>query len=162
MKYEYSMATGRKATYYVSYVISVPSRARSVPSKACSQKRQHAAHKRLVAPHSADTETSSRQFPCQIVQAQICVIVFSTSTRTMEMNYFLTHLTTGFKIGPFVYVSNIKTLFSFDVGNIYIHNNLVTHRIESSSKKSDIHTTKHFSCCQVVEWHPNLHVHCFC
>ena len=48
------------------------------------------AHKRgAEAPHSGDTETNCRhQLPCYPLHAQIYVIVFSTSTRVMETNYF--------------------------------------------------------------------------
>ena len=47
-------------------------------------------HKRgLVAPHSADTETSRRlQLPYLPVQALIYAIIFITSTWVLEFNYF--------------------------------------------------------------------------
>jgi len=54
--------------------------------------RNNTRHKRGVAtPHSADTQTNRppHQLPYQPIQVHIYVIVFSTSTRVMEMNYFI-------------------------------------------------------------------------
>jgi hypothetical protein len=55
-----------------------------------ADRRINTRHKRgLVAPHSAETETSRRlQLPYLLVQARIYVMFFSTSTRVMEINYF--------------------------------------------------------------------------
>jgi hypothetical protein len=99
----------------------------SVSFRALDLCRHHAVrtnstrHKyRGVAPHSADTETSRRQFPYHPVQDQIYVMVFSTSKRAMEMDYFLKKFNYWFQIWDFrVYVSVIKCLFSFDAGHLY-------------------------------------------
>jgi hypothetical protein len=42
----------------------------------------------VLAPHAAERETSWRQLPYHPVQAQIYVMVFSTSTRAMDINCF--------------------------------------------------------------------------
>ena len=61
-----------------------------MPSTAGGQETQRAAQRGVVAPHSADTETSRRlQLPYLLVQAQSYVIFLGTSTRVMEINYFL-------------------------------------------------------------------------
>jgi len=68
-------------------------------------------------------------------------MVFSTSTRDMEKvcipKYWF--LKWDFR----VYICIIKCLFIFDAGK-YVHNGLLTHRIESSSTKFEIHTIRIF------------------
>jgi hypothetical protein len=129
----------------------------SVSFRALDLCRQHAVRRNntrhksgVVAPHSADTETSSRQFPYHPVQAQIYFIFFSTSKRGMEMN----------ETFAYMFQSLNDSLFSM-VGT-YIHNGLLTHRIELSSTKFEIYTIKTFSCCLVVELRSVVHRYSFC
>ena len=55
-----------------------------------ADRRNNMRHKRgVAAPLSADTQTNRpHQLPYQLIQVHIYVIVFSTSTCVMEMNYF--------------------------------------------------------------------------
>jgi len=55
-----------------------------------ADRRNNTQHKRgMVAPHSADTENNRHhQLPYHRLQFKLYIIVFSTSTRAMERNYF--------------------------------------------------------------------------
>jgi len=86
----------------VRHASSVFSRAWSVPPKAGGQNNNMRRKKGVVAPHSADTETNRRlQLPFLPVQTQIYVIIFSTSTRVMEINYFRNTFICWFLKGDF-------------------------------------------------------------
>jgi hypothetical protein len=112
---------------------------------------------RSSAPHSADTETSRRQFPYHPYRPRSTLYSSVQVNVSWKWIIFVTDLTIGFINGTFhVHVSNIKCLFSFDAGH-----SLVTHRNESSSTKFEIHTIKSFSCCSVVERRSAVHRHCF-
>jgi hypothetical protein len=159
---QYRTATSRKARSR-SHTSSVFLRALGMFRRQPAVRRNSTLHERgVVAPHSVDTETSRRQFSYHPVQAQTYVIFFSTSTRALEINYFRTDLTFGFKNGTFACVFQSLNSSSFSMLDICIHNGLVTRIIESSSTKFEIHTIKLFSRCAVVEWRSTLHRHCFC
>jgi hypothetical protein len=104
-------------------------------SQQPADRRHNTWHKRgVVESHSADAETNCpHQLPYHPLQVQIYVIVFSTSTRVMEMNYFPAHLTVGFKNGTFTCTFQPLNNSSVSMLDIYTQNGLLTHRIESSS-----------------------------
>ena len=80
-------------------------------------RRNNKRHERgVVAPHSADTGTSSRQSSYLPMKNQIYLMVFSTSTRDMEKVYIPSYwfLKWDFR----VYISITKYLLIFDAGNI--------------------------------------------
>ena len=96
------MAAVRTATDYVSsHVVRFFARLICAVNSR-RRKKQHAAKREVVAAHSADAETNRRlQLPFLPVQNQIYVIIFSTSTRVMEINYFLNTFNCWFLKGDF-------------------------------------------------------------